>query len=227
MKREVTVGSKKILVRALIGSFLPLLHSDANSRALSAPMQSKTSELRRIVVALIFRNSLRVLIISPAGPTQFGSIFFSFRFFDVKNRSPPLLCPDVRHSTNEWKYKYNLIGSHGNEWMLVGYIQKVVFHLISHSFSYLCLYMIVKVNFVSQWLCVCVFFFRKEASSHDLINAGRKPIGNDLQWEIEGRSQHCTAVLMILGSNPLCLSKSFWGEIICQLLRDFFNFYSI
>ena len=106
MKREVTVRSKKILVRALIGSFLPLLHSDANSRALSAPMQSKTSESRRIVVALIFRNSLRVLIISPAGPTQFGSIFFSFRFFDVKNRSPPLLCPDVRHSTNQWKNKY-------------------------------------------------------------------------------------------------------------------------
>ena len=34
--------------------------------------------------------------------TQFGSIFFSFRFFDVKNRSQPLLCPDVRTSTC-WK----------------------------------------------------------------------------------------------------------------------------
>ena len=154
MKREVTVGSKKILVRALIGSFLPLLHSDANSRALSAPMQSKTSESRRIVVALIFRNSLRVLIISRAGPTQFGSIFFSFRFFDVKNRSPPLLCPDVRHSTNEWKYKYNLIGSHGNEWMLVGYIQKVVFHLISHSFFYLCLIWLWKwISYVNDFVC--------------------------------------------------------------------------
>ena len=154
MKREVTVGSKKILVRALIGSFLPLLHSDANSRALSAPMQSKTSESRRIVVALIFRNSLRVLIISRAGPTQFGSIFFSFRFFDVKNRSPPLLCPDVRHSTNQWKYKYNLIGWHRNDWMLVGYIQKVVFHLISHSFSYLCLIWLWKwISYVNDFVC--------------------------------------------------------------------------
>ena len=157
MKREVTVGSKKILVRALIGSFLPLLHSDANSRALSAPMQSKTSESRRIVVALIFRNSLRVLIISRAGPTQFGSIFFSFRFFDVKNRSPPLLCPDVRHSTNEWKYKYNLIGWHRNDWMLVGYIQKVVFHLISHSFSYLCLIWLWKwISYVNDFVCFFV-----------------------------------------------------------------------
>ena len=129
----------------------PPLHSDANSRALGAPMQSKTSESRRIVVALIFRNSLRVLIISPAGPTQFGSIFFSFRFFDVKNRSPPLLCPDVRHSTNQWKYKYNLIGWHGNEWMLVGHIQNVVFHLISQSFSYLCLREPVK-NYLADFV---------------------------------------------------------------------------
>ena len=40
-------------------------------------------------------------------------------------------------------------------------------------------------------MTLCVFF-RKEASSHDLISAGRKPIGNDLQWEIEGRLQRCS-----------------------------------
>ena len=55
-------------------------------------------------------------------------------------------------------------------------------------------YVIVKVNtctndFVSFFL---FFFFIKEASSHDLISAGRKPIGNDLQWEIEGRLQRCS-----------------------------------